>query len=54
MHLFQAALDTRLDSPLLASISVHGLHFTVYAASIAAFAGQFQVQVCHVTERAIP
>ena len=33
MRLFQAALDTCLDSPLLASLSVHGLHFTVYAAS---------------------
>ena len=33
MRLFQAALDTCLDSPFLASLSVHGLHFTVYAAS---------------------
>ena len=31
MRLFQAALDTCLDSPLFASLSVHGLHFTVYA-----------------------
>ena len=34
MCLFQAALDTCLDSPLFASLSVHGLHFTVYAPSI--------------------
>ena len=34
MRLFQAALDTRLDSPFFASLSVHGLHFTVYASSI--------------------
>ena len=31
MRLFQAALDTCLDSPFFASLSVHGLHFTVYA-----------------------
>ena len=30
---FQGALETCLDSPLLASLSVHGLHFTVYAPS---------------------
>ena len=30
---FQAALDTCLDSPSFASLSVHGLHFTVYAPS---------------------
>ena len=33
MHPFQAALDTCLDSPFFASLSVHGLHFTVYAPS---------------------
>ena len=33
MRLFQAALDTCLDSPCFASLSVHGLHFTVYAPS---------------------
>ena len=33
LHLFQAALDTCLDSPLFTSLSVHGLHFTVYAPS---------------------
>ena len=33
MRLFQAPLDTCLDSPLLASLSVHGWHFTVYAPS---------------------
>ena len=27
---FQAALDTCLDNPFFASLSVHGLHFTVY------------------------
>ena len=31
MRLFQAALDTRLDSPFSATLSVHGLHFTVCA-----------------------
>ena len=31
MRLFQAALGTCLDSPFFASLSVHGLHFTVYA-----------------------
>ena len=31
MRLFQAALDTPLDSPFLATLSVHGSHFTVYA-----------------------
>ena len=30
---FQAPLDTCLDSPCFASLSVHGLHFTVYAPS---------------------
>ena len=34
MRLFQATLDTCLDSPFFASLSVHGLHFTVYAPSI--------------------
>ena len=29
MRLFQAALDTPLDSPFSATLSVHGLHFTV-------------------------
>ena len=33
MHLCQAALDTPLDSPLSATLSVHGLHFTVCAPS---------------------
>ena len=33
MRLFQAALDTCLDSLFFASLSVHGLHFTVYAPS---------------------
>ena len=33
MRLFQGPLDTCLDSPFFASLSVHGLHFTVYAAS---------------------
>ena len=33
MRLFQAALDASLDSPFFASLSVHGLHFTVYAPS---------------------
>ena len=34
MRLFQAALDTPRDSPFSATLSVHGLHFTVYALSI--------------------
>ena len=34
MRLFQAALDTPLDSPFSATLSVHGLHFTVCAPSI--------------------
>ena len=33
MRLFQAARDTPLDSPSFASLSVHGLHFTVYTPS---------------------
>ena len=33
MRLFKAALNTCLDSPFFASLSVHGLHFTVYAPS---------------------
>ena len=33
MRLFQAALDTPLDSPFSANLSVHGLHFTVCAPS---------------------
>ena len=33
MRLFQAALDTCLDSPFSATLSVHGLHFTVCAPS---------------------
>ena len=33
MHLLQAALDTPLDSPFSATLSVHGLHFTVCAPS---------------------
>ena len=34
MRLFQAALDTCLGSPFFASLSVHGLHFTVYVPSM--------------------
>ena len=34
MSLFQAPLDTPLDSPFSATLSVHGLHFTVCALSI--------------------
>ena len=41
MRLFQAALDTCLDSPFFGSLSVHGLHFTVYAPS--RFSPQTQV-----------
>ena len=42
MRLLQAALDTCLESPLLASLSVHGLHFTVYAPTIfAIFLGTY-------------
>ena len=33
MRLFQAALDTPLDSPFSVTLSVHGLHFTVCAPS---------------------
>ena len=33
MRLFQAPLDTPLDSPFFAHLSVHGLHFTVCAPS---------------------
>ena len=33
VRLFQAALDTCLNSPFFASLSVHGLDFTVYAPS---------------------
>ena len=33
MRLFQAALDTPLNSPFSATLSVHGLHFTVCAPS---------------------
>ena len=45
MRLFQAPLETFLDSPFFAaSLSVHGLHFTVYAASnlhiLALYVGQ--------------
>ena len=32
MRLFQAALDTPLDSPFSATLSVHGLHFTILRA----------------------
>ena len=34
MRLFQAPLDACLDSPFFVGLSVHGLHFTVYAPSI--------------------
>ena len=33
MRPFQAALDNCVDSPFFASLSVHGLHFPVYAPS---------------------
>ena len=41
MPLFQAPLDTCLDSPFFVGLSVHGLHFTVYAPSICFVAGEF-------------
>ena len=34
VRLFRAPLNTYLGSPFFASLAVHGLHFTVYAASI--------------------
>ena len=34
MRLLQGALDTPLDSPFSATLSVHGLHFTVCAPSM--------------------
>ena len=34
MRLFQAPLDTCLDSLVLARLSIHGLHFMVYMPSI--------------------
>ena len=33
MRLFQAPLNSCLGSPFFANLSVHGLHFTVYAPS---------------------
>ena len=42
MRLFQAALDTCLDSPFVASLSVHGLHFTDYAPSIS-----IRIRICN-------
>ena len=42
MRPFQAALDTCLDSPFFASLSVHGLHFTVYTPSIIDFETLFR------------
>ena len=39
MCLFQAALDTPRDGPFTATLSVHGLHFTVYALSTCEFLG---------------
>ena len=41
MRPFQAALDTCLGSLFFASLSVHGLRFTVYAASIFAHLSTF-------------
>ena len=60
MRLFQAALDTPLDSPFSATLSVHGLHFTVYAPSIWPFFTQisgrnFLPELCgEVHPRAAP
>ena len=48
VRLFQAALDTPLDSPFSATLSVHGLHFTVCGPSIQHFSEQFIfLQRCH-------
>ena len=33
MRLFQVPLNTCLANPFFASLSVHGLHYTAYAAS---------------------
>ena len=41
MRLLQAALDTPLDSPFSATLSVHGLHFTVCALSISSLLSIF-------------
>ena len=49
MRLFQAALDTCLDSPFFASLSIHGLHFTVYAPSNLQFVPQHHgPRNCHL------
>ena len=50
MRLFQAALDTCLNSPFFASLSSHGLHFTVYAASSFGFLLVFSVYFLGVPE----
>ena len=34
MRPYQTPLDACLDSPFFASLSVHGLHFTVHKASM--------------------
>ena len=46
MPYVQAPLDTCLDSPLLASLSVHGLHFTVCAPSMFPKANLYHSGLC--------
>ena len=50
MRLFQAALDTPLDSSFFATLSVHGLHFTVCAPSIKEAAKEPQGKTIEVKE----
>ena len=59
MRLLQATLDTPLDSPFPATLSVHGLHFTVCAPSIIIiiiiiFMGLFSKgRVCLATDKSL-
>ena len=50
MRLFQAPLNTCLGSPFFASLSIRGLHFMVYAASIKTLRGNSVVQRCRPEE----
>ena len=47
MRLFQGALDTPLDSPFSATLSVHGLHFTV-CAPLKNLSMHFKIERCEM------
>ena len=51
MRLLRAALDTPLDSPFSATLSVHGSYFTVVARTKLTLHGSFEIIAARPLEK---